>query len=99
MLRAISCHPSAHPDRDPRHRQVGAVLVDQLQGQDRRLHHQVEPEPEDRERGEKLGANRYLVKSQVTLEDVVAVVHEVLEDGGGAASPVGIPNADDASAP
>ena len=38
-------------------------------------------QPEDRERGEKLGADRYLVKSQVTLEDVVAVVHEVLEDG------------------
>ncbi len=43
-------------------------------------------QPEDRERGEKLGADRYLVKSQVTLEDVVAVVHEVLEDGGGAAA-------------
>ncbi len=42
-------------------------------------------QPEDRERGEKLGADRYLVKSQVTLEDVVAVVHEILEDGGGAA--------------
>ena len=33
---------------------------------------------EDRERGERLGADRYLVKSQVTLEDVVKVVKEVL---------------------
>lgn len=42
-------------------------------------------QPEDRERGEKLGADRYLVKSQVTLEDVVAVVHEILGDGPAAA--------------
>jgi CheY-like chemotaxis protein len=33
---------------------------------------------EDEERGHKLGADRYLVKSQVTLEDVVRVVSEVL---------------------
>src|SRR3982750_75243 len=39
---------------------------------------------EDRERGERLGADRYLVKSQVTLEDVVKVVEEVL--GGGEAA-------------
>jgi len=35
---------------------------------------------EDKARAEKLGANRYLVKSQVTLEDVVKTVHEVLGD-------------------
>jgi DNA-binding response OmpR family regulator len=35
--------------------------------------------PEDRERGEKLGVDRYLVKSQVTLEDVVATIKKVLE--------------------
>lgn len=35
----------------------------------------------DRERGERLGANKYLVKSQVTLEDVVNTIKEVL--GGG----------------
>jgi CheY-like chemotaxis protein len=35
---------------------------------------------EDQERAKKLGADRYLVKSQVTLEDVVKTVHEVLED-------------------
>ncbi len=40
-------------------------------------------QPEDRARGESLGADRYLVKSQVTLEDVVATVHEVLGDGKG----------------
>ena len=41
----------------------------------------------DRQRGEALGANRYLVKSQVTLEDVVNVVKEEL--GGGAAPSAG----------
>lgn len=35
---------------------------------------------EQRERGESLGANRYLVKSQVGIEDVVNVVHDVLGD-------------------
>lgn len=33
---------------------------------------------EDKERADKLGADKYLVKSQVTLEDVARVVHEVL---------------------
>ncbi|HUD07489.1 MAG TPA: response regulator [Candidatus Saccharimonadales bacterium] len=36
---------------------------------------------EDKSRAEKLGADRYLVKSQVTLEDVIKTVHEVLEGG------------------
>ncbi|MBL8159720.1 response regulator [Candidatus Saccharibacteria bacterium] len=35
---------------------------------------------EQRARGEQLGADRYLVKSQVGIEDVVRVVHEVLGD-------------------
>lgn len=35
---------------------------------------------DQRQRGEQLGANRYLVKSQVGIEDVVRTVHEVLED-------------------
>lgn len=35
---------------------------------------------DQRERGEKLGADRYLVKSQVGIEDVVNVIHEVLGD-------------------
>jgi DNA-binding response OmpR family regulator len=34
---------------------------------------------EDRARGEKLGVVKYLVKSQVTLEDFVRVVREVLQ--------------------
>ena len=33
---------------------------------------------EDKERGEKMGADKYLVKSQVTLDDVVRSAHEVL---------------------
>lgn len=35
---------------------------------------------DQRQRGEQLGADRYLVKSQVGIEDVVRVVHEVLGD-------------------
>ena len=35
---------------------------------------------DQRARGENLGADRYLVKSQVGIEDVVNVVHEVLGD-------------------
>lgn len=35
---------------------------------------------EQRARGESLGADRYLVKSQVGIEDVVNVVHDVLGD-------------------
>ena len=42
---------------------------------------------EQRSRGESLGADRYLVKSQVGIEDVVRVVHEVLGDNAGAAAP------------
>ena len=36
---------------------------------------------DQRRRGEALGADRYLVKSQVGIEDVVRTVHEVLGDG------------------
>lgn len=36
---------------------------------------------DQRARGEQLGADRYLVKSQVGIEDVVRTVHEVLGDG------------------
>jgi CheY-like chemotaxis protein len=35
---------------------------------------------DQRQRGEQLGADRYLVKSQVGIEDVVRTVHEVLAD-------------------
>jgi len=47
---------------------------------------------EQRARGESLGADRYLVKSQVGIEDVVRVVHEVLGDQAGALSPNGQPS-------
>lgn len=45
---------------------------------------------DQRERGENLGADRYLVKSQVGIEDVVNVVHEVLGDRNtdGAVNPI-----------
>ena len=32
----------------------------------------------DRQRGEALGVNKYLVKSQVTLEDVISSINEIL---------------------
>lgn len=38
---------------------------------------------DQRARGERLGADRYLVKSQVGIEDVVNVIHEVLGDRTG----------------
>ena len=41
---------------------------------------------EQRRRGLALGADRYLVKSQVGIEDVVRTVHEVLEDDSSTAS-------------
>lgn len=37
---------------------------------------------EQRQRGESLGADKYLVKSQVGIEDVINAVHEVLGDKG-----------------
>lgn len=42
---------------------------------------------EDKARADKLGADRYLVKSQVTLEDVANVVREVLTGDSAAATP------------
>ena len=49
---------------------------------------------DQRARGESLGADRYLVKSQVGIEDVVRAVHEVLGDApvaGGAPAPAAAP--------
>jgi CheY-like chemotaxis protein len=51
---------------------------------------------DDQERADKLGADRYLVKSQVTLEDIVRVAHELLGDTPAAAAST--PPADDSSA-
>lgn len=52
--------------------------------------------PEDRERGEKLGVDKYLVKSQVTLEDVVTTIKKVLESPASSTKEevVGKPSAD-----
>jgi len=41
---------------------------------------------EDKERAERLGADRYLVKSQVTLEDVANIANEILGNGAPAAA-------------
>jgi CheY-like chemotaxis protein len=43
---------------------------------------------DDRTRADSLGADRYLVKSQVTLEDIVKAAHELLE---GDSAPAAIP--------
>lgn len=53
---------------------------------------------EDRSRGEKLGVIKYLVKSQVTLEDFARVIKEVMEPGtapGPAVLPAGANQAND----
>ena len=42
---------------------------------------------DQRARGEELGANRYLVKSQVGIEDVVRTVHDLMADVPVAAAP------------
>lgn len=42
---------------------------------------------DDQERADHLGADRYLVKSQVTLEDIVKATHELLGDESAPAAP------------
>lgn len=42
---------------------------------------------DDQQRADRLGADRYLVKSQVTLEDIVKVAHELLGDSSAAPAP------------
>jgi CheY-like chemotaxis protein len=49
-------------------RNIKVIMMTALSSEDQRKH------------GEQLGADRYLVKSQVGIEDVVRVVHEVLND-------------------
>lgn len=53
---------------------------------------------EDSQRANSLGADRYLVKSQVTLEDIVKAAHELLDNGSGApaqnASPAAAPTSE-----
>ncbi|MBQ6393805.1 response regulator [Candidatus Saccharibacteria bacterium] len=48
---------------------------------------------DQRQRGENLGANRYLVKSQVGIEDVVNAVKEVLDEANGAGAEAALANA------
>jgi CheY-like chemotaxis protein len=50
----------------------------------------------DRERGERLGADRYLVKSQVTLEDVVNTVDELLNPNQATQTPSAVPTSEPA---
>lgn len=55
---------------------------------------------EDQARGEKLGVVKYLVKSQVTLEDFARVIKEILSPDGaaaGTASPASTPESTDKS--
>lgn len=54
---------------------------------------------EDQQRAAKLGADKYLVKSQVTLDDVARVVREVLESDGVTASSVPEANTEQPNTP
>lgn len=54
---------------------IKVIMMTALSSEDQRKH------------GEQLGADRYLVKSQVGIEDVVRVVHEVLGDTPAANAP------------
>ncbi|HVI69624.1 MAG TPA: response regulator [Magnetospirillaceae bacterium] len=60
---------------------IKVIMMTALSSEDQRKH------------GEQLGADRYLVKSQVGIEDVVRVVHEVLGDGKTPPPPASIPTA------
>jgi CheY-like chemotaxis protein len=53
---------------------------------------------EDKSRADTLGADKYLVKSQVTLEDVARVVHDLLGDGGDSEAATVISEATEATA-
>jgi CheY-like chemotaxis protein len=54
---------------------------------------------DDQQRADRLGADRYLVKSQVTLEDIVKVTHELLGDADGSAPAADAPAPDPTPAP
>ena len=54
---------------------------------------------DQRQRGERLGADRYLVKSQVGIEDVINTIHEVLGDKEVSAPAPAAPEAPGAPAP
>lgn len=61
----------------PETKEIKVIMMTALSSEDQRA------------RGEKLGANRYLVKSQVGIEDVVRTVHDVLADVPAATTPIG----------
>lgn len=53
---------------------------------------------EDRERADKLGADKYLVKSQVTLDDVARTVNEIVQGSASVTAPAAtVPVADSAT--
>src|ERR1700743_2203716 len=52
---------------------------------------------DDQQRADKLGADRYLVKSQVTLEDIVKVAQDLLGDATAAPATATAPTAPEAS--
>ncbi len=54
---------------------------------------------DDQQRADKLGADRYLVKSQVTLEDIVKTTHDLLSDAGGAGAAPAAPAPEPAPEP
>lgn len=56
-------------------------------------------QPGDQQRGEQLGADRYLVKSQGTLEDVITAIHEVLGDAPVSPHPAPAPIAEPQGVP
>jgi len=60
---------------------IKVIMMTALSSEDQRL------------RGEQLGADRYLVKSQVGIEDVVRTVHDVLGDLPRSGNPVAMPSA------
>jgi hypothetical protein len=43
--------------------------------------------PKDKERGEKLGVDKFLVKSQVTLEEVVTTIKTVIDSSASSEAP------------
>jgi CheY-like chemotaxis protein len=54
---------------------------------------------DDQKRANRLGADRYLIKSQVTLEDIVKSTHELLDNPDAAAAPAPPPAAAPAMPP
>ncbi len=64
----------------PETKDVKVIMMTALSSEDQRI------------RGENLGADKYLVKSQVGIEDVVNAVHEVLGDSAATAATPTSPN-------